>query len=240
MVVVRQITIFVLSIVSMFCATSLSAKGIAPDGPQHGILLNRLSSKQLKLWLTIKSSIYAQSNAGEFLHPTLKALFDQLQNSDHRVFVEFESTRGLSRYVAGTFGIERLDPSGMSHIAVIKLRLENIDCAAAPTSSNLSGPFIPFAGLGKQDRYTEVFAHEMAHAVDILFDQPRATALDEILRNTDVIVQEQLRRAKGLSDPKAMLEILRRDTFLNELEKPAESAEAMVWRELVLSSQERS
>ena len=240
MVVVRQITVFVLSIVSTLFAASLSAKGIAPDGPPHGILLNRLSSKQLKTWLTIKSSIYAQGVDGAFLHPTLKALFDRLQNSEHRIFVEFEPTRGGSRYVAGTFGIELLDPEKISHIAVIKLRLENIDLAAAPTSSNLSGPFIPFAGLGKQDRYIEVFAHEMAHAVDILFDQPRATALDEILRNTDVIVQEQLRRAKGQSNPEAMLEILRRDAFLNELERPAEAAEAMVWRELILSSQERS
>ena len=99
--------------------------------------------------------------------------------------------------------------------------------AAAPTSSNLSGPFIPFAGLGKQDRYTEVFAHEMAHAVDILFDQTRAIALDEILRNTDVIVQEQLRRAKGLSDPEAMLGILRRDAFLNELEN--QQSQSKLW-----------
>ena len=60
----------------------------------------------------------------------------------------------------------------------------------------------------------------------------------EIQRNPDVIVQEQLRRRDGHSDPEAMVEILRRDTFLNELEKPAESAEAAVWRELILSSQQ--
>jgi hypothetical protein len=240
MVVVRQIVVFVVSIVSTLSAATLSAKGSAPDGPPHGILLNRLSGKQLKTWLTINSRIYAQSDDGEFLHPELKALFERLQNSGHRIFVEFQATGEGSHHIAGTFGIERLDPEGISHIAVIKLRLENIDRAAAPASSNLNGPFIPFAGLSKADRYTEVFAHEMAHGVDILFDKPRATALDEILRNTDVIVQEQLRRAKGLSDPEAMLEILRRDAFLNELEKPAESAEATVWRELILSSQQRS
>jgi len=240
MVVVRQLVVFIISIVSTLCAASLSAKGIAPDGPQHGILLNRLSSKQLKTWLTISSRIYAQGDDGNLLHPALKSLFDRLQNSDHRIFVEFEDPRQGSIYLAGSFAIERLDPEGISHVAVIKLRLENIDRAVAPTSSNLSGPFIPFAGLSKTDRYTEVFAHEMGHAVDILFNQPRAVALDEILRNTNVIVQDQLQRAKGLIDPELMVEILRRDAFLNELEKPAESAEAAVWRELVSSSQERS
>jgi len=238
MVAVRQIVVFVISIVSTFCAASLPAKGIAPDGPQHGIELSRLTGKQLKTWLTITSRIYAQSKYGEFFHPTLKALFDRLQNNEHRIFVEFEETGQGSCYIAGTFGVERLDPEGTSHIAVIKLRLENIDRAAAPTSSNLNGRFFPFAGLSKSDRYTEVFAHEMAHAVDVLFDQPRATALYEIQRNPEVIVQEQLRRRDGHSDPEALVEILRRDTFLNELEKPAESAEAAVWRELILSSQQ--
>jgi len=158
------------------------------------------------------------------------------------VKVELLKRRGFGNRLPGlgSFAIERLDPEGISHVAVIKLRLENIDRAVAPTSSNLSGPFIPFAGLSKTDRYTEVFAHEMGHAVDILFNQPRAVALDEILRNTNVIVQDQLQRAKGLIDPELMVEILRRDAFLNELEKPAESAEAAVWRELVSSSQERS
>ena len=235
--VLRQIVVFVLSIVSTVCATCLSAKGIAPDGSPHGILLDRLSPKQLKTWLAINTRIYAQGEDGRFLNPTLKALFETLQTSEHRIFVEFDDSREGSRYIAGTFGIEQLDSTGISHVAVIKLRLRNIDHALTPISSNVSGPFIPFSGLMKLDCYTEVFAHEMAHAVDILFDQDRAAALDEILREPDVILEEQLRRSKGLSDPEAVLEIQRRDAFLNELEKPAELTEAAVWRELLMSAQ---
>jgi hypothetical protein len=60
-----------------------------------------------------------------------------------------------------------------------------------------------------------------------------------VSKTTDVIIQEQLRRSKGKSDPRAVLEIRRRDAFLNELEVPAEMVEAEVWRELSVSTKLR-
>ena len=103
--VLRQVVVFVLTLVSTLCASTLSVNGIAPDGPSHGILLDRLKAKQLKIWLAINSRIYAEANDGSFLHPTLKALFETLQNSKHRIFVELDESDKGSRYVAGTFAI---------------------------------------------------------------------------------------------------------------------------------------
>ena len=209
------------------------------DSRRRGFLLDRLSIKQLKTWLTINKLIHSEDLNGQLLHPTLKALFDRLQNSYHTIYLEFDDSSEGCPYIAGMFDIERLDPEGESHIAVIKLRLRIIERASVPPRSVVKTGFIPFVGLDKLERYTEVLGHEMAHAVDVLFDPARAATLDDFSRNADIILEEQLRRRKGFSDPEAEREIQRRDDFLNELEKPAESAEAEVWRELYVSKSKR-
>jgi hypothetical protein len=165
-------------------------------------------------------------------------LFEQLDTSGHSIHLEFDDTRKGCRSVAGQFSIERLDPEGFRNVVVIKLYLHNIEDAAAPPQANLKD-FIPLAGLNKLDRIVEVFGHEMAHAVDILFTPELANVLDEILRKSDQVIQH-CRRRKGKIEPQMNRVIEERDAFLNKLENPARNAEALVWRELVESRRKRS
>jgi hypothetical protein len=164
----------------------------------------------------------------------LKSLLEQLQTSDHSVYLEFDDSLAGCRCTAGKFSIERVEREGSRNVAVIKLYLRIIDHASAPSRANLKGGFAPLAGLNKLDRYAEVFGHEMAHAVDVLFSPERVKWVDEVLRKSDQVIQQRLRR-KGRIEPEMQLALQEREVFLHELEKPAEIAEAMVWRELVES-----
>ena len=225
-----------------FIASNVQAQIIKQDDAgsdvASGILLDRLSSKHCKTWDKIRQVIYAEDAAGKSLHPFLKALFEQLQNSDHSVYLEFEESRAFGRSIAGKFSIERLDPEGSRNVGVIKLYLRNIEHATVPNQANLKDGFAPLAGLNKLDRYVEVFGHEMAHAVDILFTPERANLVDEILTKSNQVIQQRLQR-KGRIEPEEQRVLHERDAVLNELEKPAVLTEEMVWRELVESRRKR-
>ena len=203
-----------------------------------GVLLDRLSARHHKTWHAIRKVIYAEDADGKPLHPKLKGLFEQLQTSDHSVYLEFDDSLAGCRCVAGKFSIERVNPEGSRNVAVIKLYLRIIERASAPARANLKDGFAPLAGLNKLDRYAEVLGHEMAHAVDILFSPERAKWVDEVFRKSDQVIQQRLRR-KGNIEPEMERALQERDAFLLELEKPAGTAEAMVWRELVESRRKR-
>jgi hypothetical protein len=225
-----------------FIASNVQAQTIKQDDARSdiasGILLDRLSAKHRKTWHKIRQVIYAEDADGRPLHPILKALFEQLQNSDHSVYLEFDDSRAFGRSIAGKFSIERLDPEGSRNEGVIKLYLRNIEHAMVPNRANLKDGFAPFAGLNKLDRYVEVFGHEMAHAVDILFTPERASLVDEILRKSNQVIQQRLER-KGRIEPEEERVLHERDAVLNELEKPAVLTEEMVWRELVEGRRKR-
>lgn len=240
----RQPAEVALVLLVTFIAASVQGKSIEQDDARHeiarGVLLDRLSPRHQQTWQAIKQIIYSKDASGRLLHPTLTALFEQLQTSEHSIFLEFEDSRSGCRSTAGTFSIERVDPAGARHVGVIRLQLRNIDHASGRGRPNLRGGFVPLAGLNKLDCYTEVLAHEMAHAVDILFNQERANMLDQILRTTEQTIRElPLRRAAGRIEPEMERAVQERDAFLHELEKPAKIAEAAVWRELIESQRKR-
>jgi hypothetical protein len=200
-----------------------------------GVLLDRLSRGNLKTWQAIRQIIYSEDADGRTLHPKLRALFEQLETSEHTVYLEFADSRSGCHCTAGEFSLERLDPEGMRHVAVIKLFLRDIEHASARPLSELNDGFAPLSGLNKLDRYVEVFAHEMAHAVDVLFNQERANMVDEVIRGTDKVIQQRLRQKGSAIEPEINRALQERDAFFSELEKPAVSAEAIVWRELIES-----
>jgi hypothetical protein len=243
MVPFRQAGEVALILLVTFIGANVRAQDIEQDDARHdfasGISLDRLSAKDQKTWQAIRSIIYSKDADGRALHPKLRELYEQLQESEHTIYLEFDESRSGCRCTGGNFSIERLDPEGISHVAVIKLHLKNVEYAFAPAQPNLRGDFVPLAGLNELDRYTEVLAHEMAHAVDILFNQERAKMVDELLRRTDLVVEELLHRRAGRIEPELEQELHERDAILHELEKPAQSAEAVVWRELVLSRRKR-
>jgi len=238
----RQAGEVALVLLVTFIASNVQAQIIKQDDAgsdlASGVLLDRLSARHHKTWHAIRKVIYAEDADGKPLHPMLKALLEQLQTSDHSVYLEFDDSLAGCRCTAGKFSIERVDLEGSRNVAVIKLYLRIIDHASAPSRANLKDGFAPLAGLNKLDRYAEVFGHEMAHAVDVLFSPERAKWVDEVLRKSDQVIQQRLRR-KGRIEPEMQLALQERDAFLHELEKPAEIAEAMVWRELVESRRKR-
>jgi len=225
-----------------FIAANVQAHIIKQDDAgsdlASGVLLERLSARHQKTWHAIRKVIYAEDADGKPLHPMLKALLEQLQTSDHSVYLEFDDSRAGCRCSAGKFSIERVGPEGSRNVAVIKLYLRVIEQAPAPVRANLKHDFAPLAGLNKLDRYAEVLGHEMAHAVDILFSPERAKRVDEVFRKSDQVIQQRL-RPKGSIEPEIERALQERDAFLQELENPAGIAEALVWRELVESRRKR-
>jgi nucleotide-binding universal stress UspA family protein len=136
--------------------------------------------------------------------------------------------------------IERFDPMGERHIAVIRLSLTNISQAYVGRNTKRADGLIPFLGLEREERYAEVLGHELAHAVHILTNLGRARLVEEVVQQTNemLLSQNHPSNGKGVSlDLKRRLS--KRDTFLKELEDQAEAIEKVVWTELTARKPER-
>ncbi len=209
--------------------------------PAKNIITDRLSSKDLRRWNEIKRIVFAEDIEGQPLHPTLRSLWDQLERSGHVIYIEM---RGMGRAIsntAGVFHIERLDPEGVKHEAVIRLYPDVIDRAYVGPSTTRSDGFTPFLGLVKEERYVEVLGHELAHAVHILSDMERVRVVKEVVQETNELFLSYGRRY-GYSniDPEMRRRIAVRDALLKELEEPAEAAEMMIWKEVRWSRDARN
>src|SRR5262249_45751934 len=197
------------------------------------IITDRLRGKDLKRWKAIKRIVFAEDIEGQPLHPTLRGLWDKLERSGHIIYIEM---RGMGRAIsntAGVFHIERLDPEGLKHVAIIRLYPETIDRAYVGPTAGAEG-FIPFQGLSREERYAEVLGHEMAHAVHILSDPARARMVKEVVQETNELFLSYGRQY-GYANvgPEMRRRLNIRDAFLKELEEPADAAERLVWREIL-------
>ncbi len=101
---------------------------------------------------------------------------------------------------------------------VIRLNLHFIECAVTSEPSRRSGGLIPFAGLGKYERYAEALGHELAHAVYFLTNPEYMGYYQELVR---------LRSVRG---DKAGDEVIERLMLL--IEEPADAAELEIWQEI--------
>ena len=204
------------------------------------IITDRLTAKDLRRWEAIKRIVFAEDIEGQPLHPTLRGLWDKLERSGHVIYIEM---RGMGRAIsntAGVFHIERLDPEGLKHVAIIRLYPEIIDRAYVGQTAGAEG-FIPFQGLSKEERYAEVLGHEMAHAVHILSDPARARMVKEVVQETNELFLSYGRQY-GFANigPELQRRLSLRDALLKELEGPAEAAERLVWREILWSREARN
>jgi hypothetical protein len=204
------------------------------------IITDRLTGKDLRRWEAIKRIVFAKDIEGQPLHPTLRGLWDKLERSGHVIYIEM---RGMGRAIsntAGVFHIERLDPEGVRHVAIIRLYPETIDRAYIGPATSTEG-FIPFYGLSKEERYAEVLGHELAHAVHILSDPARARMVKEVVQETNELFLSYGRQY-GYANvgPELQRRLSLRDAFLKELEEPAEAAERLVWREILWSREARN
>jgi hypothetical protein len=204
------------------------------------IITDRLTGKDLRRWEAIKRIVFAKDIEGQPLHPTLRGLWEKLERSGHVIYIEM---RGMGRAIsntAGVFHIERLDPEGVRHVAIIRLYPETIDRAYIGPAVSAEG-FIPFQGLNKEERYAEVLGHEMAHAVHILSDPARARMVKEVVQDTNELFLSYGRQY-GYANvgPELQRRLSLRDAFLKELEEPAEAAERLVWKEILWSREARN
>jgi hypothetical protein len=200
-----------------------------------GILTDRLSTKQLERWRKIERIVFAVDAEGQILHPVLHALWKWADTSGHAIYIEFREPYNPISGAAGSFRIERFDPTGQCHIAVIGLNITTIDHAhIGPDVTRLDG-LIPFEGLGKEERYAEVLGHELAHAEDILSNLERARLVEEYIEQTNDLVLSQLKASvKGyLLGAEMRQRLFIRDCLLRGLEAYADMVETLVWRELI-------
>jgi hypothetical protein len=198
------------------------------------IITDRLTGKDLRRWEAIKRVVLAEDIEGQPLHPTLRDLWDRLERSGHVIYIEMRGTGRAVSNIAGLFHIERLDPEGLKHVAVIRLYPETIDRAYVGPSVDGPEGFIPFQGLSKEERYAEALGHELAHAVDILSDPARARMVKEVVQETNESFLSYGRHY-GYENvgPEMRRRLSLRDALLKELEEPADAAEMLVWREIL-------
>jgi hypothetical protein len=218
-------------------ARAQSDEGSARNGgaPASGIIEDRISPKDFRRWDAIKRIVFAEDSMGSPLHPMLRSLWEQLDKSGHAVYIELNCRRRTLSNTAGVFRIEQFDPLGIRHVAVIRLYISNIDMASVRPSAARPNGFIPFLGLTRVERYAEVFGHELAHAVHILSDLPRAQMVEEMIEQTNVEFLWQIKEYGYTKiKPELLQRLRRRDLFLKELEEPAYMIEWMIWGEIVL------
>lgn len=208
---------------------------------QSGLLTARLSRKELERWKALERRVFAEGSRGEPLHPTLRDLWDWADHSGHVVYLQFLDGNAIPSSTAGSINIERFDPTGKRHTAVLRLCLSNIDQALiSPLVARPNG-FIPFDKLQKEDRYLEVLGHELAHIKYVLSSLLRAYLVNDLIENTNGMLLEQARMKSGLVLARDMkFRISQRDTLLQELEAQAQQVEEVVWQELRRSKRLRA
>jgi hypothetical protein len=214
---------------------SQKLEGAPRQTDSSGLIMSRLSAKELDLWKEMERIVFAEGADRRPLHPMLRGLWEWVETSGHAVFIQIACSSRTSS-TAGSFAIERFDPKGEKHIAAIRLNLPSIDRAYIGPSSARDNGFIPFQGLSKKERYVEVLGHELAHAVYILSDLERARKVEEMVEKTnEILLSQRPNRRVNLLAPEMNRRLSRRDALLKDLEEQAEEMEYAVWRELIAS-----
>lgn len=204
--------------------------------PPTGLVTERLSVSELEKWKLIEQVVFAEDGEHQPLHPTLRNLWQWVETSGHTIFIEIIKLPGVANCTAGLFTIERFDPLGEHHIAVIKLNLNSIKLAYVGPETRRPSGFIPFNGLHiKEERYAEVLGHELAHAVHILTNLERARQVEDLVERTNqMLLTQHDRRLKGkVTTADLNRRLSRRDALLKLLEDQAEEMERIVWQEIM-------
>jgi hypothetical protein len=205
--------------------------GSFPARAGRGLLLDRLSKADVRIWRAIEEVVAASNASGQPRSRTLRRLWEWAQTTGHVLHVEMVSPFGQPAGIAGVFRVERVDPAGLSHVAVIRLCPRNIRYAKAARGPNSVVSFVRFEGLTDVERYAEVLAHELAHAEYALEDAERLAQLTAAQDATEAFLT-----SRGQAIKPAHQELVRRLqdplAVLAATEAHAESVEAIVLREL--------
>jgi hypothetical protein len=238
------IAVLMLSLANRLIAGALEAPREASDVTTiettipTGIRADRLSKNQLETWRSIQSIVFAKDAYGSFKHPQLQALWRQVEKSGHAIFIEFCKPPYRWASAAGDCRIERF-AHGLKPAAVIRLYLSVIDKVQVNCRVKRTLGFVPFLGLHKTERYAEVLGHELAHAVGILAD-PDLTSLCERPVNTDGKAGDLRQEGSGAHLPNhdRRERLIKLESIMAELERPARETELVILRELLAGREE--
>jgi len=197
-----------------------------------GLRTDRLSPKQLHAWNKIVDIVMADGRDGRPLYPTLRQLWDAVDTSGHVVHVEIPDRKGPPSYLAGRFAITKVDPEGKAHEGILILNLRAIDKLSTGPGATRPGGFIPFRGLGKNERYAELLGHELAHAVWNLGATERARLAQRLQGDMETEMRMVLRAGGRGPDEELRERVGELDRLAREVERPAEAAEVAIWKEL--------
>jgi hypothetical protein len=196
-----------------------------------GLLLGRLSKGDVRIWRAIEDVVAVSAASGEPRSPTLRQLWEWARNTTHVLHVEMVSPFGQPAGIAGVFRVERVDPAGQSHVAVIRLCPRNIRKANAARGPNSVVSFVRFEGLIDVERYAEVLAHELAHAEYFLESAERLAQLTAAQGAIEAFLSGA-RRATEPVHQEVGRRLEKELSVLAASESHAESVEAIVLGEL--------
>jgi len=77
----------------------------APASAPTGVRTDRLTPKDLQRWNTIERLVFAEAD-GQYLHPTLRSLWEWLETSGHAVYIVFLKPTASTSSTAGQFKLE--------------------------------------------------------------------------------------------------------------------------------------
>jgi hypothetical protein len=197
------------------------------SGVEAGIRTDRLSGKRLDAWRSIVAIVLAEDHAGRPLHPELRRLWDAVEASSHAVYVELPESKSRRAYVAGRFAVTKVDPEGRAHEAVLVMDLSVIDRISTGPGAARADGFVPFAELGKKERYAEALGHELAHAVWTFAEANRARLAKPFSGAAEELHEEIRQDAQEV------------DRVSRQVEAPAEAAEEVIWAELLAGQRAR-
>jgi hypothetical protein len=196
-----------------------------------GFVLELLSKRHVRVWRAIELVVSASNPSGEPRSPTLRRLWEWARTSTHVLHVEMVSSLRMTSGQVGVFEVERVDPAGLRHVAVIRLCPRNIELARTRTAPDAIVPFVRFDGLTEVERFAEVLAHELAHAEYFLESPPRLAQV-EAARGAIKALRSSQRRAIGPVYPDLGRLLQEPLAVLAATEAHAESVEAVVLGEL--------
>ncbi len=199
-----------------------------------GIRTDRLTPRQLQTWRAIERIVQAVDRTRRPLHPRLFSLWQWALTSGHVIYVELIDEKNPQTYHAGFLTVQEPVAKDSARIAVIQLWCSIIEKASVQTEVRRPDGFIPFEGLGKFERYAQVLGHELAHAQLQLKDSSYDGLCRELEKERTAFLASRRQDSSGGSYDQSSKEQLRRILSLTErIEKPAQTVEVEIWRELL-------
>ena len=199
-----------------------------------GIRTDQHSARKLRAWKQIEAIVLAKDAADRPSHPKLHRLWQWVEASGHVVQIELPDPKARCDHQAGKFMVEESDTDGRKHLAVIRLCLPVIDRASVRKIIWGADGFVRFEGLGKEERYAEILGHGLAHAVWILADRSHQSLKEDLDRKVTEFNDLRRRAVRDVAwDDKSRRHLRRIESLTTEIERPADVAEAEIWKELL-------